>query len=327
MKKLTQELVKELLDYNPTTGIFIWKKRNNKWFDSRFAGKRAGTILKIGYEMIIVMRQRMLSHRLAWLWYYGEYPKFTIDHLDKNPMNNSIKNLRDVPQSVNNFNRNVKTGKSGITGIHQTTDGIWEASYTSSQFRYRFGRFKTVEEAKIAYDYGINHLDESICYSKNKKKKTTEKISHEELLSLVKYNPETGEFFKNGKIFGAYEKNGYYRVSINGKRYQAHVLAIFYMTKKWPDKNNVVDHINGDTSDCRYSNIREISKSMNALNRKSNDGKLRGIRRKKGYKNWETTITIDNKRIHIGMFKTEEEANFAWNDYIDKNNLRQYIRD
>jgi hypothetical protein len=127
MRELTQDTLKELLDYNPTTGEFTWKWRDRKWFKSeqafkswnkKYASKVAKCKNSLGYVQIRVFNTHYLGHTLAWLYVKGGYPVYQIDHIDGKVSNNAIVNLRDVPQLINSRNRKVgKRNTSGLMGV------------------------------------------------------------------------------------------------------------------------------------------------------------------------------------------------------------------
>lgn len=148
--KITQDRLKELLDYDPLTGVFVRKKTTS----NQLAGKIAGYIRPDGYSSIVIDRKRYLSHRLAWLYVYGCMPSNFIDHIDHNPSNNRIDNLRDVMQTVNMQNIS-KPNIDSLTG-HLGVTYSKEKSKFQAQIRIDgknkfIGRFHTAEEAHIAY--------------------------------------------------------------------------------------------------------------------------------------------------------------------------------
>ena len=107
--------VKDALTYHPKSGIFIWAatgrgvKKNH----------RAGGIKDAkGYRQIKYRGVKYLEHRLAWFFYYKEWPAGQIDHIDQNPANNRIENLRAVSNQENHRNMKVpKDNTSGAIGV------------------------------------------------------------------------------------------------------------------------------------------------------------------------------------------------------------------
>lgn len=105
-------------------------------------------------------------------------------------------------------------------------------------------------------------------------------ISHSELLLQFEYCKTSGLFVRkfyrdrygelvavNYEIVGKNRKSkGYLRVSINGKRYLIHKLAIFYVTGVYPEDE--IDHIDGDSSNNSISNLREVGRKENRKNLK-----------------------------------------------------------
>ena len=113
MSKLTQEKLKELLDYNPHNGDFIWIKRGK----GRPTGKIAGTKDALGYQTIGISGKTYKAHRLAWLYMEGYFPNnIDIDHIDHNPANNKFKNLRLASRQCNMRN-SCSNNKNNIKGV------------------------------------------------------------------------------------------------------------------------------------------------------------------------------------------------------------------
>lgn len=101
--EITQEFLKEILDYNSETGIFVYKNRDKSTFNNpsiatrvnnRYAGKATGCIGKDGYVVISINNKLYKAHRLAWMYIYGKWPDDDIDHKDNIKHNNRIINLR-----------------------------------------------------------------------------------------------------------------------------------------------------------------------------------------------------------------------------------------
>jgi HNH endonuclease len=143
---LTQAQLKELLTYDPDTGIFKWKDtgRGRSW--DRVAGYKEGGNGRI---RIRIGTRNYLAHRLAWLYVYGEWPKNIIDHRDLDPSNNRIKNIRDATISQNGANSKPR-GKSGVKGIRKHGNK-WMAKINHGGRGHYLGLFKTIEEATEAY--------------------------------------------------------------------------------------------------------------------------------------------------------------------------------
>jgi hypothetical protein len=91
-----------------------------------------------------------------------------------------------------------------------------------------------------------------------------------------------------------------------------HRAAWLYVHGKWP--NGQIDHINGDRSDNRISNLRDVSHSVNQQNvhrpRRDNASGFLGVTRQKNL--WTSQVTVSGKTLHLGLFKTPEEAASAY---------------
>lgn len=140
---------------------------------------------------------------------------------------------------------------------------------------------------------------------------TTEKI----LASGIQYDPETGELTRNGKRAGWLEGDGYIRLMIEGRSYSAHRVAWLCATGSWP--GGEVDHINGNRSDNRISNLREASSSQNGANckrRKDNVSGFKGVGFHKPMGRWRARIKVGRKEKHLGYFDSASEAHKAYTE-------------
>ncbi len=149
--KLSQEELKEILHYNTETGNFTWLvDRAN---GSVKGGDIAGNLRKDGYISIGIYGKSYLSHRLAWLYMTGGWPKFEIDHIDgiNIPNFNKFSNLRDTDK--NNWNRGEnKNNTTGYIGVCFDKDyNKYKASISVNNKDINLGRFNTPEEASEAY--------------------------------------------------------------------------------------------------------------------------------------------------------------------------------
>lgn len=147
--ELTANRLRELLSYNPETGVFVWRV----WQNSRAkAGQVAGS--KSDYLRISIDYVDHLAQRLAWLYMTGEWPNGIIDHKDGNRFNNAWDNLRDTNTSINNRNRRTANSNSG-TGILGVSYSKQRRKFVA-QIKYggknrMIGRYETIEQAEAAY--------------------------------------------------------------------------------------------------------------------------------------------------------------------------------
>jgi hypothetical protein len=147
---LTQERLKELLSYDPETGVFVWLTRPSK---SIKIGNVAGVFRRDGYHQIQIGGAKFRAHRLAWLYMTGTFPPNDIDHIDRNPANNRFANLRAVTKSENHHNRKMHcTNKSGFKGVsYLKCRKKWRASIRLNNVQKHLGYFSIPEEASAAY--------------------------------------------------------------------------------------------------------------------------------------------------------------------------------
>lgn len=153
----TADEVRSVLDYDPETGIFSWRWRNDatpQW-NGRHPGTPAGTWgCSHGYLVITIWRGRYLAHHLAWLLVHGKWPEVEIDHRDMNRSNNRIGNLREAGQSNNGANQNKRSNNtSGYKGVvFDKARGRWKAQVKVNYKTIHLGRFDTAAEAAKSYD-------------------------------------------------------------------------------------------------------------------------------------------------------------------------------
>lgn len=155
---ITAEYLRSRLNYDPHTGIFTWRPRDvvsskwDKFFNTRYAGKIAGSIRKDGYVEIRIDGISYLGHRLAWLHYHGEMPVDDIDHKDRVTTHNWIENLRPATVSQNMQNTSIRVDNtSGIKGVaFDRGAGKWRAYIGIGGKSKYIGIFGTKEEARAA---------------------------------------------------------------------------------------------------------------------------------------------------------------------------------
>jgi hypothetical protein len=146
-------------------------------------------------------------------------------------------------------------------------------------------------------------------------------LTAERLKQLVSYDPETG-LFKNsaprkkvrvGEVAGSLDKsNGYIKLTIDRRHYFAHRLAFLFVTGAWP--SGIVDHINGNRTDNKLANLRQVSRELNQQNmRKASKASASGLLGAfKKRDKWESKIKVHGKAISLGAFDTAEQAHHAY---------------
>ena len=147
MTSLTADRVRELLSYNPDSGVFTWRVSR----PGRKAGSLAGTPDGRGYWRISVDDKSYRAHRLAWLWVHGTWP-VEIDHKNQIKTDNRIDNLRPVTRAQNQQNRpRFKNNTSGFSGVSwKAREARWRAVFCMNCVRKELGLFKTPEAANEA---------------------------------------------------------------------------------------------------------------------------------------------------------------------------------
>lgn len=143
MKQLSHHRLLELLAYDSQTGIF--RRRRSQ--------KPVATIQKNGRVQVCVDYVIFRAHRLAWFYVHGEWPPADIDHIDGNPANNALANLRCVNRSVNmeNQRRARADNKVGLLGVSQRSPNRFRAEIVVSGNRRLLGTYSNPEEAHAAY--------------------------------------------------------------------------------------------------------------------------------------------------------------------------------
>jgi hypothetical protein len=147
---LTQEKLKELLDYDETTGVFTRKIRTANAIQ---VGDIAGCMRPDGRFVISLENKRYFSHRLAWLYVYGFLPEM-LDHIDGNPSNNKINNLRSCTSSQNQENQRKPqtSNKCGFLGVsYKKRINKFISQIQIDGVVTHLGCFSTPEDAHQAY--------------------------------------------------------------------------------------------------------------------------------------------------------------------------------
>ncbi|MCW3678793.1 HNH endonuclease [Burkholderia cenocepacia] len=153
---ITIERLRELLAYEPATGILRWRVVRG----AGRPGRIAGSVNEIGRVIVRIDRKQFKAHILAWALYYGAWPSQEIDHRDRNPQNNKIRNLRLSTRSQNTCNQGL---------LARNTTGFKGVSYHKRRRRYvarialhgkpmHLGYFTTAKAAHAAYSAAAKEL-------------------------------------------------------------------------------------------------------------------------------------------------------------------------
>jgi len=137
------------LEYQKETGKLIWK--TNRGVARK--GMEAGYLRSDGRICVCIARKRIRAHRIVWFLNYGKWPEKEIDHIDGNPTNNRIENLRDVSVRENQSNQKIhRAGKLvGARWSNKNHLNPWMAQIRINGKKVHLGCFKTEKEAHEAY--------------------------------------------------------------------------------------------------------------------------------------------------------------------------------
>lgn len=140
-------------------------------------------------------------------------------------------------------------------------------------------------------------------------------LTYEEIIRNWRYEPETGTLYwlkqkpkvPKTLIAGSSHPDGSIKVGLSGKRYRLHRIAWTYMTKETPPV--VIDHIDGDPSNNKWSNLRAAThvKNQGNLNVSPKGFTKRGNK-------FEVSIRMNKQKIYLGLYKTIEEASMVYQE-------------
>jgi len=143
---LTTDRLREMLTYDPTSGIFVWRLNRRRVR----AGDIAGSVNHDGYVRIKVLGAQYFAHRLAWLYMTGEWPIDEIDHKDRKRDNNQWCNLRETDH-IGNMQNRVLENASGFPGVSLHQYGGWQSRIRVQGVRKHIGTFESPQDAHKAY--------------------------------------------------------------------------------------------------------------------------------------------------------------------------------
>ncbi|MCA0032733.1 HNH endonuclease signature motif containing protein [Mesorhizobium sp. B263B2A] len=164
----TQARVRALFNYDPETGILIWRSRPRSEFKTEAAyrsfvanceGKEAGHVDPQGYRKAFFDGILTQTHKIAWLIVTGEwvvYPEAEIDHDNGDRSDNRIENLRKATKSQNQRNAGQRVNNtSGVHGVNWKPrndgfEGRWVARIWNGPRHIYLGVFASLRDAQIA---------------------------------------------------------------------------------------------------------------------------------------------------------------------------------
>lgn len=159
---ITQKQLKELLKYDPLTGVFIWSVASSNRFK---VGDVAGTLRSDGYINIGVKGKYYKAHRLAFMYMTGGIPK-QVDHDNHIRNDNRWKNLNSATNAINSRNQSMPSNNtSNCIGVCFREDiRKWQSYITIGGNRIHIGYFtnkidaiQARKTAEVKYNFHKNH--------------------------------------------------------------------------------------------------------------------------------------------------------------------------
>lgn len=146
--QLNQDGLKELLHYDPVTGLFT----RNPAYRKFTTWEKVGSYDAHGRLVIKIMGKTYQSHRLAWLYMHGSFPKHHIDHINGNPKDNRIVNLREATDAQNIQNLRVarSDNETGLLGVSKDGNKFRSRIRINGKPVY-LGSYSTADEAYQVY--------------------------------------------------------------------------------------------------------------------------------------------------------------------------------
>jgi hypothetical protein len=143
-----EDQIRKMFRYEPDTGFLFWTEHAHR----SVKNKQANTTDRLGYIQVPFQGKRLRAHRIGWFLTHGSWPSQMIDHIDGNPTNNALANLRDVNNQVNQWNRSRARvdSKSGLIGA-SPYKGKWRSQIKRDGVINYLGFFDTAVEAHNAY--------------------------------------------------------------------------------------------------------------------------------------------------------------------------------
>jgi hypothetical protein len=158
--RVSIDYLHECFDYDPVRGLLTWRHRPRSHFkhsrqfgavNTRFAGLPAGTLSPSGYLDVTIDGEKFRVHRVVWAMHTGAWPTRSLDHENRNKIDNRFVNLREASHSQNGANQPVSPrSKVGLKGVCAHNSRYRAQISAAGKVRY-LGMFDTPELAHAAY--------------------------------------------------------------------------------------------------------------------------------------------------------------------------------
>lgn len=275
------ERIRQVLAYDRETGILTWRITSGR----AIAGNEAGHLdKKTGYIRVRIDGCFIQAHHVCWALEFGYWPE-RLDHRHGKEAGNGIENLRECTQSQNMGNIGLpKHNTSGVKGVNfHKASGQWAAQITIDGKRTYLGVRPTKEGAAALYAGAANaHFGSDFSMTEDRPMVTARaprrparakgRPTADEVRAVLAYDRLTGVLkwkqalsFRGpiGSEAGRLMGDGYRRIGLYGRYYQAHILAWTIATGRWPTK--IIDHENRIRSHNFWDNLSEVTQSQNIL--------------------------------------------------------------
>lgn len=154
--RLTAKRLRELLHYDPVTGVFTWRVDRRGGVK---AGDSAGCPNGDGYVHIGIEGRKHKAHRLAFFYMKGRWPRDDVDHVDRDRANNRWSNIRPATGSQNSANAKMpSTNRCGVKGVSAMPNGRYRAQIEHEGRHISLGCYSTIDDARAAYAAGAARI-------------------------------------------------------------------------------------------------------------------------------------------------------------------------
>lgn len=203
------DLLRSLVDYNPDSGVLTWHKSRK----NAIRGSVVGALNMKGYLICGLLGRRYLAHHVAWTLFYGKVPEADLDHINGVKSDNRISNLREVTNSQNMMNTELRQDNtSGAKGVSwDNTKKLWMATITVKSKIHYLGRFKDLDEAIDLRKKAEEHYHGTFAWEQPDKPSNW---SPEELFKPVSNANTSGQ---NGVVWDRSKNKWAARICINKK--------------------------------------------------------------------------------------------------------------